>query len=130
MIFAPILQLTTGFISDFVLFLNLALKISAISIIHDNAQFSFFCFVDLTESNNIGVLKNFQDLCFSQCFSSFFFWHGLDVNLFNDSQGFIWLAFNKIRRSKWSNTKSWHFFVCFVLLFFHFSSIMSFFILN
>jgi len=119
-IFAPILELATWLISYLVFLFNFALKISAISITHDDAEFSLLCLVNLSKSHNIGVLKHFQDLCLSQCFSSFFLRHCLYVNLFNNSQSFVWLAFDQISCSKWSNTECWYFFVGFVLLFFHF----------
>lgn len=58
-IFAPVLQLSTCFVSYFVFFFDFALKISTIGKIHDDTQFTFFSFIHFAESHNIGVLEHF-----------------------------------------------------------------------
>lgn len=55
-ILAPILKFPTSLVPYLILFLDFTLQITAVCKVHDDAQFAFFRFVDLLESDNVWML--------------------------------------------------------------------------
>lgn len=67
-----------------VLLLNLALEVSSICIVHDDAKLSFFGLIDFSETDDVRMVQHLQNLCFPQGFLSLLFTHCLDVDLLDD----------------------------------------------
>jgi len=84
MILTPVLQSATILFSILIFGFNSALKVSTVSEIHDDTQLALLCFVNLSESNNIGMLKYLQNFGLTQCFPSFLFTHVLNINLLDN----------------------------------------------
>ena len=70
MILAPILQLASIFLLDLVLFLDLALEVTAIGVVHDDTQLALLGLVDLLESDDVGMLEDFENFGLSKGLSS------------------------------------------------------------
>ena len=100
--------------SQLILVLDFGLQVAPITVVHNYTQFAFFCFVYFTEARNIGVVQNFENLCFSQCLFALLLTHLTNVDLFNDSQNFVRLAFNQICSSETSNPQGADLLICFV----------------
>lgn len=115
-ILAPILQLSAGFLLLFVLVFDSSLQIAAVCVVHNNAKFSLFGFVDFTEADDVGVLQHLKDLGLAQSLPSLILVHVLDIDLLDDCVLLIGLAFYKVRCSKRANAQCLHFLVRFVLL--------------
>lgn len=81
MILAPILQLPSIFLLDLILLFDLALEVTTVGIVHDNAQLALLGLVDLLESDNVGMLQHFQNLGLSKGLPSLIFGHALDIDL-------------------------------------------------
>ena len=95
----PIEDLTLGEISTTLLF-NFCSEVAAIGEVHDNAEVTFFGFVALSKSDDIGMIEYLQNLGFFQSFEPLFFRHFWYDNLLNDGQGLVRLALHQERFSK------------------------------
>ena len=87
------------------LLFNLLLYVASISVIHDYAELSLLCLINLSKSHNIRMVKDFKNFCFSECLLSLLFTHRLNVNLLDYGQWFVWLAFDEVCRSERSDSK-------------------------
>lgn len=83
-ILAPILQLPTSSLLLLVLVFDASLQVAAICVVHHNTQLAFLGFVDLSETNDVWMLQDFEDLCLTQRFPSFILVHVLNIDLLND----------------------------------------------
>ena len=95
----PIEDLTLGEISTTLLF-NFCSEVAAIGEVHDNAEVTFFGFVALSKSDDIGMIEYLQNLGFFQSFEPLFFRHFWYDNLLTDGQGLVRLALHQERFSK------------------------------
>lgn len=57
MVLAPILQLPSSLLLLLILVLYPSLKVSAVCVVHDNAEFSLLGFVNLAETYDVRVLQ-------------------------------------------------------------------------
>lgn len=83
-VFTPVLQLSTTFISDLVFLLNPSLQVTTISEVHNDAELSLFGLVHLAEAHNVGVVQHLQDLCFSESLFTLILRHCLDIDLLDN----------------------------------------------
>lgn len=83
-IFVKKLQFSLGR-SQFILVFDLCLQITSITIVHNNAELSFFCLVNFSETCDIRMVEDFENLSFSECLLAFFLTHLSDVYLLDDS---------------------------------------------
>ena len=65
--------------------LNLCLFLT-ICIVHNNAQLTLLCLIDLLKSDNVWVIQDFQNLGLAECLFLFLFTHLFDVDLLDDSE--------------------------------------------
>ena len=115
-ILAPILQLSTSSLLLLVLIFDAALQVATVSVVHHDTQLSFLGFVDFSKTNDIWVLKHFEDLCLSQRLPPFILIHILDIDLLNNCILFVRLAFYEVCRTERANTQGLDFLVGFILL--------------
>ena len=80
--------------------LNLSLHITIISIVHDNAKFSFFRLVYFAETHNIWVIKNLKNLSLVQSFTTLFFAHLSDIDLLDYSKAIVGQALHQVGRTE------------------------------
>lgn len=80
--------------------LHFSLEITTISVIHHNTELSLFGLIDLTEADNVRMVKYFQNLGFEKSFPLLLLTHSRDIYLLDDSHLFVRLAFNQVSCSE------------------------------
>ena len=70
-------------------------QVAPISEIHDNAQVALLGLVDFAESDDVGVLEDFEDLRFFEGLCFLLLAHTGDVYLLDDAVGLVRLALNE-----------------------------------
>lgn len=103
----------------FVLFLDLALHITVVGVVHDDAQLALLSLVDLAEANDIRVAQHFQDFRLPQGFLALFITHLLDINLLDDSVLSDGLTLDEIGRPERPCPQGRHLLIGLVLLLLH-----------
>ena len=117
MVLTPVLQVAAILVSLFVLILYTALEVSAVSEVHDDAELALFSFIHLSEPHDVGMIEHFQNFGFSECLIPFFFGHSLNIDLFDDCQRLVALAFDEVGRTEGADSESLDLLVSFVTFF-------------
>ena len=99
-VFRPVLQLAAVLLLLLVLILYSALEVTAVRVVHHNAEFALFGLVNLLESDDVGMTKHFEDFGFSQGVSPLILVHLLDVDLPDDGVVLVGLAFDEVSGSE------------------------------
>jgi hypothetical protein len=83
---------STRGVFNFGLRFDFGLQVTIVTVVHHDAKFAFFSFVNFSEAGDIRVVQNLEDLCFLQGFFSLLFVHFSNVDLLDNGLGFIRLA--------------------------------------
>jgi hypothetical protein len=89
-----------------VFILDLSLQIAIVCVVHDNTQLSLLSLVDFAESNDVGVVEDFEDLSLAQSFLAFFIAHRLNVNLLDDCILLAGLALDQVGGTEGPSSES------------------------
>lgn len=87
------------------LLLDHFLEIPSIRIVHNDAQLALFSFIDLAETNNIGMIQDLQDLSLLESVLALILAHLPDVDLLNDGELLGTLALHQEGLTEGSLTK-------------------------
>ena len=96
--------------------LDLALQVTIVSVVHDDTKLSFFGFVHFTELGDVRMVKDFQDLCFVESFSSLFLTHLSDVDLLDHRKRVVRQALHEVSCAEGAHTEGAHLLVSFECL--------------
>ena len=80
--------------------LDLALHVTVVGVVHDNAELAFLGLVDFAETHDIWVIKHLKNLCLVQSFTALLLAHLADIDLLNDGQIVIGQALDQIGRTE------------------------------
>ena len=105
----------------FMLILNLSLHVPIVCIVHYNTQFPLFRLVHLSETNDIWMTEDLQDLGLTKSLLSLLVTHLLNVDLLDDGELAIGLTFNEVSCAEGTRAQGRNLFISFVLLFLHHS---------
>ena len=108
------------FLFCFNLFMNSWLQISALCIIHDNAQLFIFSFIDISKFYNVWMGKNLENHAFFDNHFTFFVWDLRDVYLLDHCYWFVWFAFYLKFFAEWTFSDCFYLFLWFILFFLFF----------